>query len=58
MIDLHSAFKDNDGKQMQRDGIHPTENGDKQMATIIAATLKSEPKVVTKAVIKKVKRKK
>ena len=58
VIDLHSAFKDNDGKQMQRDGIHPTENGAKQMATIIAATLKSEPKVVTKAVIKKVKRKK
>ena len=43
VIDLHSAFKDNDGKQMQRDGIHPTENGAKQMATIIAATLKSEP---------------
>ena len=58
MIDLHSAFKDNDGKQMQRDGIHPTENGAKQMATIIATTLKAEPKVVTKTVAKKAKRKK
>ena len=58
VIDLHSAFKDNDGKQMQRDGIHPTESGAKQMANIIAATLKAEPKVVTKAVAKKAKRKK
>ena len=58
VIDLHSAFKDNDDKQMQRDGIHPTESGAKQMATIIATTLKAEPKVVTKAVIKNVKRKK
>ena len=43
---------------MQRDGIHPNESGAKQMATIIAATLKAEPKIITKAVIKKVKRKK
>jgi acetyl esterase/lipase/lysophospholipase L1-like esterase len=39
-IDLHSAFHNNDGKQMQRDGIHPTKAGAQQLARIIAAEVK------------------
>ena len=40
VIDLHQQFKDHDGKQMLRDGIHPTEKGALQMAEIIAAAIK------------------
>lgn len=35
-IDLHAAFSNTDGKQMQRDGIHPTAEGAAQIAKIIA----------------------
>ena len=40
VVDLHSAFRDDDGQQMQRDGIHPTEKGAGQMARIIADAIK------------------
>jgi lysophospholipase L1-like esterase len=40
-IDLHAAFKNNDGKQMQRDGIHPTAEGAAQIAKIIAPYIKN-----------------
>lgn len=36
VIDLHTLFQNNDGKQMQTDGIHPTEQGDAQMARAVA----------------------
>ena len=36
VIDLHTLFQNNDGKQMQADGIHPTEQGDGQMARAVA----------------------
>ena len=36
VIDLHTLFHNNDGKQMQTDGIHPTEQGDAQMARAVA----------------------
>ena len=36
VIDLHTLFQNNDGKQMQADGIHPTEQGDAQMARAVA----------------------
>lgn len=39
-IDLHAAFQNTDGKQMQRDGIHPTDAGAAQMAKIIAPYIK------------------
>lgn len=39
-VDLHSAFTNTDGKQMQRDGIHPTAEGASQMANIIAPYIK------------------
>lgn len=35
VIDLHEKFNDADGRQMQRDGIHPTDKGASQMATYI-----------------------
>lgn len=35
VIDLHATFKNEDGKQMQRDNIHPTAEGAAQMAKII-----------------------
>lgn len=35
-VDLHAAFTNADGKQMQRDGIHPTAEGAAQLAGIIA----------------------
>ena len=35
VIDLHTLFQNNDGKQMQSDGIHPTEQGDAQMARAV-----------------------
>ena len=35
VIDLHTLFQNNDGKQMQSDGIHPTEQGDAQMARVV-----------------------
>jgi lysophospholipase L1-like esterase len=41
VIDLHSQFKDNDGKQMISDGIHPSADGAAQMARIIATHLKN-----------------
>lgn len=39
-IDLHSLFKNEDRKQMQHDGIHPTKAGAAQMAGIIAPYIK------------------
>ena len=36
VVDLHTLFQNNDGKQMQADGIHPTEQGDAQMARAVA----------------------
>jgi lysophospholipase L1-like esterase len=36
VVDLHTLFHNNDGKQMQNDGIHPTEQGDAQMARAVA----------------------
>ncbi|MDY3875846.1 MAG: GDSL-type esterase/lipase family protein, partial [Prevotella sp.] len=39
VIDLHTAFNNNDGKQIQRDMIHPTKEGARQMATIVAAEI-------------------
>lgn len=39
-IDLHSTFNNEDGKQMQRDGIHPTAEGAAQIAKIIASNIK------------------
>lgn len=39
-IDLHAAFGNGDGKQMQRDGIHPTAEGAAQIAKIIASYIK------------------
>ena len=44
VVDLHSAFRDDDGQQMQRDGIHPTEKGAGQMARIIADAIKQGKK--------------
>lgn len=38
-VDLHSAFTNTDGQQMQRDNIHPTRNGAAQMANIIRAAI-------------------
>lgn len=40
LIDLHAAFSLADGRQMQRDGVHPTAEGAEQMARIIAPYLK------------------
>lgn len=43
-IDLHTLFNNSDGKQMQRDGIHPNKNGAAQLARIIAPYIKGEKK--------------
>ena len=40
VIDLHSIFKNADGKAMQGDGIHPTEAGDAQIAKAVLERLK------------------
>ncbi len=56
-IDLHSAFKNEDGKQMQRDGIHPTQDGASQMAKIIAPYVKGEMKEATNKKTTKEKKK-
>ena len=42
LIDLHTAFNNDDDKQIQRDAIHPTEQGAGQMARIISEAVKSE----------------
>ena len=41
VIDLHSIFKNADGKAMQSDGIHPTEAGDAQIAKAVLGILKN-----------------
>lgn len=41
VVEFHEQFKDNDGKQMLDDGIHPTAKGDSQMARIVSAALKN-----------------
>ena len=41
VIDLHTLFHNNDGKQMQSDGIHPTEQGDAQMARAVLDAITS-----------------
>lgn len=53
IIDLHSAFNNNDGKQMQRDSIHPTAEGAAQMAAIIAGAISEPMQTKTKAKKKK-----
>ena len=40
VIDLHSIFKNADGKAMQADGIHPTEAGDSQIARAVFEVVK------------------
>ena len=40
-IDLHTAFKNDDGKQMQSDGIHPTAEGAEQLSRIIYPYIKN-----------------
>lgn len=35
VVNLHALFNDNDGQQMQKDGIHPTEKGDAQIARAV-----------------------
>ena len=40
VIDLHSLFKNTDGKAMQSDGIHPTEAGDSQIARAVFEVVK------------------
>ena len=39
VIDLHATFNNKDGKQMQKDNIHPTAEGAAQMAKIIKNSL-------------------
>lgn len=39
-LDLHSLFKNEDGKQMQSDGIHPTNKGAAQIAGYVAEAIK------------------
>lgn len=48
IIDLHSTFNNNDDKQMQRDGIHPTAEGAGQMAAIIAESISKPMQPQTK----------
>lgn len=43
-LDLHTLFKDEDGRQMQRDGIHPTRAGAGQMARLIREAIVSKRK--------------
>lgn len=40
LIDLHSLFKNTDGKLMQKDGVHPTLVGAYRLAEIIAEQIK------------------
>jgi acetyl esterase/lipase/lysophospholipase L1-like esterase len=40
VIDLHASFADEDGKQMQADGIHPTQLGDGQIARLVFEAIK------------------
>lgn len=35
LVDLHSLYKNEDGKEMQSDGVHPTEKGAQQLADLI-----------------------
>lgn len=42
LIDLHAEFQNQDGKQMQHDGIHPTQAGAEQLAKIIAGYIKNQ----------------
>ena len=43
VIDLHTNFNNEDGKQMQKDNIHPTAEGAAQMAKIIKNSLTPGP---------------
>ena len=54
-LDLHSQFK-NIEKVMQPDGIHPTDKGAAQIASLVAAAIKTDPKKATNS--KKSKKKK
>lgn len=58
IIDLHSAFNNNDGKQMQRDGIHPTAEGARQMASIVATAISKPVQPQAKEKTKRKKSKK
>lgn len=42
LVDLHSAFQNQDGKQLQHDGIHPTQSGAEQLSEIIADYIKNQ----------------
>lgn len=42
LVDLHAAFENQDGKQMQKDGIHPTQTGAGQLSKIIADYIKKQ----------------
>ena len=53
IIDLHASFNNEDGKQMQRDGIHPTEQGAAQIAQLVADELKKPAPKPTKKSKKK-----
>ena len=44
VIDLHSLFKNDDGKQIQGDGIHPNDAGALQLADIIYQVLTGKEK--------------
>lgn len=44
VIDLHSFFKNEDNRQMQRDGVHPTERGARQMAALIYKAIAAKDK--------------
>lgn len=44
VVDLHTLFNNDDGKQMQRDGIHPTQAGDAQIAKAVAEAILKERK--------------
>lgn len=40
LIDLHARFSNKDGRQLQRDGVHPTARGAAQLAEIVCRELK------------------
>ena len=42
VLDLHTIFNNDDGKSMQADGIHPTVEGDAQIAHAVAEMLRKE----------------
>jgi lysophospholipase L1-like esterase len=46
VIDLHSLFRNDDDRQIQRDAIHPTEQGAGQMARLVSEAVRSERKVL------------